>query len=499
MTERGRQTSLANLGDALANIARAISPFPAHEKSESSEIAEDGVVGTDGMVELPAGTPPDSPGPPPPPARRRSASLGERIQSAFSSRTGTPPTENSLEADATPVTLGRQRRKSWVELSQDAIGEAVGTITRTIVDSIPGMNSLSIDFKDEDLMKRSQKKFLDAYTEHDIAHFLKEFGIKDDLSAQGYSNVVFKIDLSDNFVHRLTVSDESLMDGSGGPLRDDQFICDCFVRHKDLVYHGLHAYQEMARLADPESRENMLRNHTYTGLHDISMEEAAQLRDFLHKHFEKPVLVTHIDWICLQNPRIPFQDNRPPLPGQKYPGLRAAKKVMVLLEKTAQRRQRDALSNTPDQFFNAFIYQARGWRYVNPAFEGFFSAVVSDLTSNLVTLGLAPVAWAFFLGHVSRRTDPNDPSKTERVAWNPMEEQLYATNTRMTEYFSSKAYLDIVEQYKTRYQGHFFIDWEKARPDAELAMAARAKSPKALPISRPSQTPLPIVPNDATH
>ncbi len=480
MEERGRPTerqkSLSTLGESLANIARAISPFPALNEEKQVE------VGADGMVELPPNTPPSSP----PIGRRRSQSLSERIQSALSSRTGTPISEDSLEAGPGP--LMSPRRKSWVELSTDALGGAMGTLTKHIVESIPGMNSLSIDFKDEDLMKRSKKKFLDAYDEKDIASFLKEFGIKEDLAAQGYNNVVFKIDLTDNYVHRLTVSDESLMDDKGGPLRDDQFICDCFVRHKDLVYHGLHAYQEMARLAEPESRENMLVGHSYTGLHDISMGDAAKLRDFLQKHFEKPVLVTHIDWISLQNPRIPFQENRPPLPGQKYPGLHAAKKVMVLLEKTASRRLRDALSNTPDHFHNAFIYHIRGWRYCNPGFEGFFTALVADLSANLYQLGLAPVAWAFFLGHVSRRIDPNDPSKTERVVWNSMEEQLYPTSARMEEYFNSKDYLDIQATYKKRYEGQFFIDWEKAKPDAELAMSARSKSPKVLPTTREPPT-----------
>jgi hypothetical protein len=260
-----------------------------------------------------------------------------------------------------------------------------------------------------------------------------DFGIKDELSKRGFSDLLFKIDTSDTFVNRLTVTDGTLLDedqrkhGTKIIITQSNFIMDMWVRVKDMRYHDFHAYQELMRLKDGDPGfllkqtggarrpDSLLAGADLSTHHvsicDIPVEEAAKDAELMETKFKDPLNCTIVDWLEIQNPHSHFTKIRPPLPGQRAPGLKVARKVVSLILSLAEWKQRDCLSNTPDAWHNAYMYGRRGFQYIDPWMQGFFMAVDEELDNDIAKMGLGPVAWAWKLGHVKR----TDSGKT--VMW----------------------------------------------------------------------------------
>lgn len=36
------------------------------------------------------------------------------------------------------------------------------------------------------------------------------------------------------------------------------------------------------------------------------------------------------------------------------------------------------MSNVPEHFHNAYLYQIKGYRFINPAFQGFFDSIIGE-------------------------------------------------------------------------------------------------------------------------
>lgn len=259
-----------------------------------------------------------------------------------------------------------------------------------------------------------------------------DFGIKEELAKRGYKDLLFKIDTSDPFVQRLTVTDTSLLDqdqkekGAKIVITASNFIMDMWIRVKDMRYHDFHAYQELIRLK--EGDPGFLFKHTggsgpggshrsdglpvgatlqthHISICDIPVEEAAIDVALFEKSFSEPPLsISIVDWLEIQNPHSQFTKTRPPLPGQRNPGLKVARKVVSLILSLAEWKHRDCLSNTPDNWHNAYMYGRRGFQYVDPFMQGYIMAIEEALDGDIVKYGLGPVAWAWKLGHV-KRTD----------------------------------------------------------------------------------------------
>jgi hypothetical protein len=58
----------------------------------------------------------------------------------------------------------------------------------------------------------------------------------------------------------------------------------------------------------------------------------------------------NVEWLLLQNPRATFTDQRPPLPGQKHPGLGMLSDIMALLVQVCHRLHLDGLTFTPSHY-----------------------------------------------------------------------------------------------------------------------------------------------------
>ncbi|MGE5234665.1 MAG: histone deacetylase [Acidobacteriota bacterium] len=81
-----------------------------------------------------------------------------------------------------------------------------------------------------------------------------------------------------------------------------------------------------------------------------------------------------VEWMLLQNPRATFTQGRPPLPGQKHPGLGIAEDVVALLILACDRLHLDGISFVPSHFhLVAPVFGSM--HFVEPAHEAYTRAL----------------------------------------------------------------------------------------------------------------------------
>lgn len=85
-----------------------------------------------------------------------------------------------------------------------------------------------------------------------------------------------------------------------------------------------------------------------------------------------------LDWVLFQDPSAEFNEDHPPLPGQKHPGLHLLRQGIRLLLGQVQNMEVDLVLTYPQHFHNAFFY-APQFRFLEPVTEGHFQALVRDL------------------------------------------------------------------------------------------------------------------------
>ncbi|KAJ3031682.1 UNVERIFIED_CONTAM: hypothetical protein HDU68_001199 [Siphonaria sp. JEL0065] len=305
--------------------------------------------------------------------------------------------------------------------------------------------------------------------------------------------------------------------GAGGfPVGADNFLVDLFVRRRRLAFEHLKCYQEImknlppdesplmhlsrkiSRIAVSVAKDVMDRfshedeqpsshpqlptsptkrvHSTTTGAtgthfqHEFTIDDgrtARTLYNFLSHHLPERMSVTIVEWLALQNPLLEFTPSRPKLPGQHHPGLGVARQVTIMLVHMCEEKQRDCLVSSPEYFHNAVIYRMNGWRFLNPAFEGYLLALMDDLKADIEEKGLPAVSWAFQNCHVM-----NSEGVVE--VWQ-MQEQYLPVSSRMKAFADSHEYIRLVEKFKKRYMGKLFIDWENAK---ELEQYITAKKEK---------------------
>ena len=93
---------------------------------------------------------------------------------------------------------------------------------------------------------------------------------------------------------------------------------------------------------------------------------------------DEPLPLLMVEWIQLQHPLGRFSAERPPLPGQRQPGLGLSDLIYRLLIKACERLGLHGLINVPSYFHNAVMYAER-FRYFDPRVQGLFLALCRDL------------------------------------------------------------------------------------------------------------------------
>ena len=124
-----------------------------------------------------------------------------------------------------------------------------------------------------------------------------------------------------------------------------------------------------------------------------------------------PMLYVH--WLTLRNPRARFSEDRPQLPGQDVPGLGLGREITELLGRIAVRLGLEGLAFRPSSYHLAW----RGhqfWRFVDPARQGQFEALVEALRG----LSLTEATRAVMEGRVRLNGARYEWQTEEMVRWN---------------------------------------------------------------------------------
>ena len=91
--------------------------------------------------------------------------------------------------------------------------------------------------------------------------------------------------------------------------------------------------------------------------------------------------VLTVEWMMLQNPRAEFTSERPPLPGQKHPGLGMTQEILALMVLACDRLKLDGVLFVPSRFH--IVGTVRGpLRFLEPDDEALrlaIQAVVREL------------------------------------------------------------------------------------------------------------------------
>lgn len=105
---------------------------------------------------------------------------------------------------------------------------------------------------------------------------------------------------------------------------------------------------------------------------DVLMELSASLRRI------EELDTLFIEWLTMRDPRVPFTEDKPRLPGQDAPGLGLGDQALELLGAMVKRLDRDGVVLVPAHFHVAWMLRHR-FQFLDPQLEGRFRALVDGL------------------------------------------------------------------------------------------------------------------------
>lgn len=166
------------------------------------------------------------------------------------------------------------------------------------------------------------------------------------------------------------------------------------------------------------------------------------------------------EWLSLQHPGAPFTPERPPLPGQRHPGLGLGGEVQTLLMILTERLGRLGLLAYPAWAHTALMYGLR-FRAVNPQAEGWLRALRRDAAG----LSLAEFSWAVELGCA------RDLSLDGFLSWTAPE-LLLPLSPQTQAYLDDPAYLAACAAAQSRHR--FAFDLAKLRDHVSCPLSIKS-------------------------
>lgn len=150
---------------------------------------------------------------------------------------------------------------------------------------------------------------------------------------------------------------------------------------------------------------------------------------------ERTVRALVWNWVGQQDPKGVFEPDRPPLPGQQYPGLGVFRACKRLFLSYVERTEVDVVVAVPEHFHNAWLYSPY-FRFYLPEVEARFGGLIRDL---LKPLGLSGLSHALETGDVRDESD-------QIVLWTP-NEQVYPVGNGTAEHFQTETYNEKLEEH----------------------------------------------------
>lgn len=236
------------------------------------------------------------------------------------------------------------------------------------------------------LDKDAGRRFLDFYGAEGLRHALGRYGLLAAIARRGYPDVAIETRAE---AERHTL----LLDGRASPDEPYTRLLELVVRRDTLV---------------PAPRAGL---------------------PALRPRYD----VLTIDWLMLQRPNVRFSADRPPVPGQRHPGLGVGWRVLAILFRAVDRLGLDALATVADHLHNAEHY-ARELPFLDPAYAGKLRALLGLLRGRH-GLSTAQASWALEWGLVH-------DSAGEVVRWHG-ELQVGTEDETLVRYFESGAYASL--------------------------------------------------------
>lgn len=182
--------------------------------------------------------------------------------------------------------------------------------------------------------------------------------------------------------------------------------------YRDLNRLGFSKFRIETKTDDPDA--HLLRLWSQAPPLEVPLVELSVRRDFLRPLSEladrvenSHIPVLTIDWLLLQNSTATFHAGRPPLPGQRFPGLGVGAQVLEMLRNVCKRLTLAGMANVPSYFHNAFLYSEE-FQHFDPHWQGLFLALCRDLLPG-TRMSVAAASWAIEWGLVFDRAGDGTP------------------------------------------------------------------------------------------
>lgn len=262
-----------------------------------------------------------------------------------------------------------------------------------LIHTLEDANGIDISLTEEDLLQdlkpeSMSNRFLGRFSQDEVSKALEKYGIWKSLADTGYPQPRLVIQSTDPFRQSVRI-----WTTQNAPEADDNLLCEL------RVYSGqLHA-------RDPEPGPQL----------------------------EMDALV--IDWLQFQNPAGTFTSDRPPLPGQRYPGLGILRPALKAILDLAIQVEKDAILTTPEYYHNAVLYHPN-FLFFSPEFEGLFRALRTFFSNKS-------------LAEASRMVTEETVLRSGKGCFQwASHEQIHAISPEIIQYFSSKQYRSRVQKYE---------------------------------------------------
>ncbi|HPC35481.1 MAG TPA: hypothetical protein P5268_04180 [Candidatus Marinimicrobia bacterium] len=195
--------------------------------------------------------------------------------------------------------------------------------------------------------------FMGVFSRQGLLNAIRAFGLLDILEKKGLTDISIDIDTSDPYIQRLYAY-------SGTPLTENK-ICELVVKQWPLLW------EDGLPPSFPRRNANVL----------------------------------YIEWLLLQNPRENFSAEKPPLPGQNYPGLGIGDRMMEILIIMTRRLNLEGIVNKPHYFHTAFMF-SKEFVFINPYNQALMYAISKELLSKY---SFWMVAWAAHFNCIVNKQD----------------------------------------------------------------------------------------------
>ncbi|GAA95708.1 uncharacterized protein L969DRAFT_92834 [Mixia osmundae IAM 14324] len=349
-------------------------------------------------------------------------------------------------------------------------------------------DALDVDLSDAfpssaESLSRSTPKFIVIFTHEHMTEMLERRGFTALLAGKGFRQTSVILDTSDAFLHRMSITDESLFASEHSLRPSERFLIDYYARrHRRWRAESITSVQLARRLLDSGSWAEL---HERTGevrSPYMSLQTAERVKSVVSNLLNActpssksghGLDVIEIAWLQAQSP-LAKSASFSKLPGQRFPGLGLGHELGSLFEQVAVAgRTTDGLICLPFAFHNALYYARAGYHFLSPAFEAYFRMAATFSTKHLLEPhGLVFAAWAWTNGHVKRIVEDADGVEESRgtEVWSP-EEQVLPSGMALHSLFDSPAYAGLLQECISLYDpatGSIELEGKKHRLELDL-------------------------------